>query len=364
MGGLKRLASLARGFAAKAVNGPGTPAPPGGFKHPPVPDSLEGALGAFASVRLLPIRPRSRGARRSLRTFPSTPIHRTIGRPAPDRRPPADVPSPLSDANTGVQRIIAVASGKGGVGKSTTAVNLACAAASSLGLRVGILDADVFGPSVPILMNLASSGTPAIDKENRMLPLENYGVKCMSMGFLIAEQSAAVWRGPMVMGALGKMIRETKWHPLDVLFVDMPPGTGDAQISISQRLPLTGAVIVSTPQEIALADARRGVNMYSKVNTPILGFVENMSYYAPPGSEDDASARAYIFGKGGVKHTAEAMGVELLAEVPLDQRIRERSDEGRPIAVSDPESAAGRLYAAVARRLIEKTTPFVDEGGG
>ncbi len=263
-----------------------------------------------------------------------------------------------------MQRIIAVASGKGGVGKSTTAVNLACAAASSLGLRVGILDADVFGPSVPILMNLASSGTPAIDKENRMLPLENYGVKCMSMGFLIAEQSAAVWRGPMVMGALGKMIRETKWHPLDVLFVDMPPGTGDAQISISQRLPLTGAVIVSTPQEIALADARRGVNMYSKVNTPILGFVENMSYYAPPGSEDDASARAYIFGKGGVKHTAEAMGVELLAEVPLDQRIRERSDEGRPIAVSDPESAAGRVYAAVARRLIEKTTPFVDEGGG
>ena len=286
-----------------------------------------------------------------------------------------------------MKRIIAVASGKGGVGKSTTAVNLATATAAHLGLRVGLLDADVFGPSVPILMNLADAGTPALNADNQMLPLENYGVKCMSMGFLIAEEKAAVWRGPMVMGALGKMVRETAWAPLDVLFVDMPPGTGDAQISISQRLPLTGAVIVSTPQEIALADARRGVNMYSKVATPILGFVENMSYFVPSneggngggdrvgvvggggGTLGGANAssspsdppRIYVFGEGGVKKTAEAMGVELLGEVPLESGIRETSDEGRPIAVSKPDSQVGRLYAAMARRLIEKTKPFAAE---
>ena len=293
----RRLASFAarRAFAsAPRVPGPGTPPPPGGFKQPPVPESLRG-----------------------------------------------------------VQRIIAVASGKGGVGKSTTAVNLACATARALNLRVGLLDADVFGPSVPILMNLAEAGMPAIDERKRMLPLENYGVKCMSMGFLIPEERAAVWRGPMVMGALGKMVRDTAWAPLDVLFVDMPPGTGDAQISISQQIPLTGAVIVSTPQEIALADVRRGVNMYTKVAAPILGFVENMAHFV-----DADGRKVYVFGQGGVRRTAEEHGVELLGEVPLDPSIGTSSDAGRPVAVSAPDGDAGRLYEAMARRLIEKTAPL------
>ena len=225
--------------------------------------------------------------------------------------------------------------------------------ARALNLRVGLLDADVFGPSVPILMNLAEAGMPAIDERKRMLPLENYGVKCMSMGFLIPEERAAVWRGPMVMGALGKMVRDTAWAPLDVLFVDMPPGTGDAQISISQQIPLTGAVIVSTPQEIALADVRRGVNMYTKVAAPILGFVENMAHFV-----DADGRKVYVFGRGGVRRTAEEHGVELLGEVPLDPSIGTSSDAGRPVAVSAPDGGAGRLYEAMARRLIEKTAPF------
>ena len=293
-----RLGVLARrGFAA--MGGPGTPAPPGGFKQPPVPESL-----------------------------------------------------------AGVSRVIAVASGKGGVGKSTTAVNLACATAA-MGLRVGLLDADVFGPSVPLLMNLADAGAPLLDSAGRMLPLENHGVRGMSLGFLIPPESAAVWRGPMVMGALGKMVRETAWAPIDILFVDMPPGTGDAQISISQRLPLTGAVIVSTPQEIALADARRGVDMYAKVNAPILGFVENMAYFVGPGGE-----RTYVFGKRGVRRTAEESGVELLGEVPLEPALAEASDRGAPPAAAAPESDVGKLYAAMARRLIEQTKAFAFEGVG
>ena len=202
-------------------------------------------------------------------------------------------------------------------------------------------------------MNLAEAGMPAIDERKRMLPLENYGVKCMSMGFLIPEERAAVWRGPMVMGALGKMVRDTAWAPLDVLFVDMPPGTGDAQISISQQIPLTGAVIVSTPQEIALADVRRGVNMYTKVAAPILGFVENMAHFV-----DADGRKVYVFGQGGVRRTAEEHGVELLGEVPLDPSIGTSSDAGRPVAVSAPDGDAGRLYEAMARRLIEKTAPL------
>ena len=288
-------------------------------------------------------------------------------------KPPA-VPPSLA----GVQRIVAVASGKGGVGKSTTAANLACACAATLGLRAGLLDADVHGPSVPTLMNLARAGTPMLDPSGRMLPLENYGVKCMSMGFLIPERSAAVWRGPMVMGALGKMVRDTKWGALDVLFVDMPPGSGDAHISISQSLPLSGAVIVSTPQQLALADVARGVDAYEKVNAPILGFVENMAYmevsrasHGEGGGDDTqtpASAgeeekpgtrrRVYVFGEGGVRRMAEATGTELLGEVPLDPNVVTASDAGNPTAVSDPTSAAAVVYARMARRIMEKAVPF------
>jgi ATP-binding protein involved in chromosome partitioning len=306
---LARLAAR-RGFASRAgVPGPGTPAPPGGFKHPPLPASL-----------------------------------------------------------AGTKRVVAVASGKGGVGKSTTAVNLACAAASALGLRVGLLDADVHGPSIPTLMNLRHSGSPALEGD-AMLPMENHGVRCMSVGLLIPDGGAAVWRGPMVMGALGKMIRDTKWGALDVLFVDMPPGSGDAHISISQSLPLSGAVIVSTPQQLALADVKRGVDAYAKVNAPILGFVENMAYMEVLPAEEvrtegeetrkeKEARRVYVFGEGGVRRMAETTGAELLGEVPLDPNVVTTSDEGNPVAVSDPTSAAARAYVKMAKRIVEKAKPF------
>ena len=227
-------------------------------------------------------------------------------------------------------------------------------------------------------MNLRHSGAPALDGD-AMLPMENHGVRCMSVGLLIPDGGAAVWRGPMVMGALGKMIRDTKWGALDVLFVDMPPGSGDAHISISQQLPLSGAVIVSTPQKLALADVARGVDAYEKVNAPILGFVENMAYMevvsrdGDDGGGDLKSSRAgegnaekkkkkrekvYVFGEGGVRRMAEATGTELLGEVPLDPNVVTASDAGNPTAVSDPTSAAAVVYARMARRIMEKAVPF------
>lgn len=249
----------------------------------------------------------------------------------------------------GVEDIIAVASGKGGVGKSTTAVNLAVALVRACGLRVGLLDADVYGPSVPRLMHL--SDTPLLDSERRMVPLQAYGVKCMSMGFLMADDAPAVWRGPMVMSALERLTRGVSWGALDVLVIDMPPGTGDAQISITQRLPLSGAVVVSTPQDIALIDARRGANMFRAVNVPILGLVENMSYYKCTG----CGAQADIFGHGGARQTAQEMGMEFLGEVPLHVKIRETSDSGHPIAASDSDdSGESAIYARMAQRIAEK----------
>jgi len=275
------------------------------------------------------------------------------------RAPPASIeprafaPPPLPPSLARVERIFAVASGKGGVGKSTTCVNIAVALAR-FGHRVGLLDADVFGPSVPTLMAL--EGAPAIDERGCMLPLENHGVRCQSMGFLLPQGRAATWRGPMVSGALTKMIQDTAWGNIDVLMVDMPPGTGDAQISVSQKLPLTGAVVVSTPQELALADARRGIDMYGKVNTEVVGVVENMAYYVEKDGE-----RSYVFGRGGARATAEARGVEFLGEVPLDGAIRARSDEGAPIVVTDPDGEVAMIYRRMAKRMIEKTKPF---GGG
>ncbi|GAQ93358.1 putative iron-suflur protein required for NADH dehydrogenase [Klebsormidium nitens] len=251
-------------------------------------------------------------------------------------------------AVVGVGHIIAVASGKGGVGKSTTAVNLAVALAQRCGLRVGLLDADVYGPSVPRLMNL--SGRPQVNEEKKMVPLEAYGVRCMSMGFLMEDDAPAVWRGPMVMSALDQLLRGTAWGKLDVMVVDMPPGTGDAQISISQKVPLAGAVIVSTPQDIALIDARRGANMFRKVEVPILGLVENMSYYQCP----NCGHREHVFGEEGARKTADEMGMEFLGEVPLHISIRETSDHGRPIVASSPDSGSANIYGAIAGRLAEK----------
>lgn len=261
----------------------------------------------------------------------------------------------------GVDHIIAVASGKGGVGKSTTAVNLAVAMAQNLGLRIGVLDADIYNPSIPRLLHL--QGKPQVDSNELMLPLKNHGVSAMSIGFLIEEDAAAVWRGPMVMSALDTFITKVNWGELNCLVIDMPPGTGDAQITISQRLALSGAVIVSTPQDLALLDARRGVTMFRKVNVPILGIVENMSWFVC----GNCGTEAHVFGHGGASKTAKEMDMEVLGEIPLHIDIRETSDAGVPIVASMPESAAAKAYVSVAERVwqqLQMGDLNDSEGGG
>ncbi len=247
----------------------------------------------------------------------------------------------------GVRSIVAVASGKGGVGKSTTAVNLALGLAAS-GKRVGILDADIYGPSQPRMMGI--SGRPNSRDGKTLQPMMNYGVKCMSMGFLVAEDTPMIWRGPMVMSALEQMLRDVEWGELDTLIVDMPPGTGDAQLTMAQRVPLTGAVIVSTPQDIALLDARKGLNMFRKVDVPVFGIVENMSYFLCP----HCGGRSEIFSHGGARREAEKLGVDFLGEVPLHIDIRETSDGGQPIVVSKPESDFAKIYRSIADQVWKK----------
>ena len=244
--------------------------------------------------------------------------------------------------------IVAVASGKGGVGKSTVAVNLAVSLARQ-GLQVGLLDADIYGPSLPRMLGL--NRKPEV-RGDKMLPLEAWGLKAMSIGFLVEENTAMIWRGPMVMGALEQMLGQVIWGKLDVLIVDMPPGTGDAQLTMAQRVSLTGAVIVSTPQDIALIDARRGVAMFEKTKVPVLGLVENMSFFCCP----NCGHRAEIFGHGGARKEAERMGTDFLGEVPLLLDIRTASDAGQPIAASAPDSEAAKAYAGIARLVWEKVT--------
>ncbi|WP_088347797.1 MULTISPECIES: Mrp/NBP35 family ATP-binding protein [Rhodomicrobium] len=243
-----------------------------------------------------------------------------------------------------VKRIIAVASGKGGVGKSTTAVNLALAMQVN-GLRVGLLDADIYGPSVPRLMGL--SGKPELLDNKTLIPMRNYGIKVMSIGFLVEEDTPMIWRGPMVMSALTQMLRDVEWGDLDIMVVDMPPGTGDAQLTMAQQVPLAGAVIVSTPQDLALIDARKGLNMFKRVNVPVLGIVENMSYFLCP----KCGERSEIFSHGGGKAEAERLGVPFLGEVPLDMVIRETSDGGFPVVVSHTESPHSAVYRDIAARV-------------
>ncbi|MBB6181120.1 Mrp/NBP35 family ATP-binding protein [Pseudorhizobium flavum] len=246
----------------------------------------------------------------------------------------------------GVGAIIAVASGKGGVGKSTTAVNLALGL-QAIGMKVGILDADIYGPSIPRLLKI--SGRPQ-QIENRIIrPMENYGLKAMSMGFLVDEETAMIWRGPMVQSALLQMLREVAWGELDVLVVDMPPGTGDVQLTMAQQVPLAGAVIVSTPQDLALIDARKAITMFRKVEVPLLGIIENMSYFVAP----DTGARYDIFGHGGAQAEAARIGVPFLGEVPLTIDIREKSDSGTPVVAADPEGLAGQIYRDIALRVRE-----------
>ena len=281
---------------------------------------------------------------------PPRPAPAAAPRPAPAAAPrPAAPDAPASHSQgkrgvPGIAAIIAVASGKGGVGKSTTAVNLALGLAAN-GLRVGILDADIYGPSMPRLLGI--KGRPETVDGKILKPMERYGLKAMSMGFLVDEETPMIWRGPMVMSALTQMLREVAWGELDVLVVDMPPGTGDAQLTMAQQVPLAGAVIVSTPQDLALIDARKGLNMFRKVDVPLLGIVENMSYFLAP----DTGKRYDILGHGGAKKEAERLGVPFLGEVPLTMNIRETSDSGQPVVVSEPNGPQAAIYRDIAGKV-------------
>jgi ATP-binding protein involved in chromosome partitioning len=293
-----------------------------------VPLTGERAAGAGGAGQAAPLRP---------------PMPPTAGRPREGAAPRAPhAPSPAGIP--GVAAIIAVASGKGGVGKSTVAVNLALGL-RDLGLKVGILDADIYGPSMPRL--LAIREKPETIGGTRLKPIMRHGMPVMSIGFLVEEETPMIWRGPMVMSALTQMLREVEWGALDVMVVDMPPGTGDAQLTMAQQVPLKGAVIVSTPQDLALVDARRGIAMFRRVNVPVLGIVENMSYFLCP----HCGERSDIFGHGGARAEAERLGVPFLGEVPLDMEIREKSDAGLPVVATAPDGAHAKIYRDIAARV-------------
>lgn len=247
----------------------------------------------------------------------------------------------------GIKSIVAIASGKGGVGKSTTAANLAVAFAK-MGKSVALFDADIFGPSMPRMLGLA--GKKPHSDGTKVHPLENHGVKVMSIGFMVAEDNPVIWRGPMVMGALEQMLKDVEWGEIDVMVVDMPPGTGDTQLTMSQRVPLAGAVIVSTPQDIALLDARKGLNMFRRVEVPILGMIENMSHYICP----SCGHREDIFSTGGAEKTARELETDFLGGIPLDIKIRETSDGGTPIVAADPDSPHAKAYLQIAETIATK----------
>ena len=289
--------------------------------------NLPGVTGVFAS--LTADRPVAKG--------PATTAAPTPGRPA-------HAPTARAQLIPGVKHVIAVASGKGGVGKSTTACNLALALLAQ-GLKIGVLDADIYGPSMPKLFGL--KGKPRVISGRILEPLDGYGVAVMSIGFMVEEETPMIWRGPMVMSAITQMLREVAWGELDVLVVDMPPGTGDAQLTMAQATPLAGAVIVSTPQDLALIDARRGVAMFNRVEVPILGIVENMATFVCP----RCGTASPIFGHGGARTEAQRLGVPFLGEVPLDMTIRETSDTGRPVVAIDPDGAHAKAYKAIAKTV-------------
>lgn len=297
-----------------------------------------------------------RAAAEALKTLPGAgevtvvlTAERTPSAPASPAKPAATAPR-VGGAETlalpTVGALVAIASGKGGVGKSTTAINLAVALAQT-GKKVALLDADIYGPSVPRLAGLG--GRAASPDGKRIRPREAFGVKLMSIGFLIAAEQAMVWRGPMVSGALQQMLRDTEWGEIDILLIDMPPGTGDIALTLAQRFPLTGAVIVSTPQDLALIDARKAIAMFQKVEVPILGLVENMSYFLCP----HCGGRSDIFAHGGARRDAEAMGLPFLGEVPLELAIRLGSDDGAPITAAAPEAPAAATYRDLAARLAD-----------
>jgi ATP-binding protein involved in chromosome partitioning len=282
---------------------------------------------------------------------PSPPPHRHAHgvQPVSAHKPPQSPASPMSKQSEipGVAAVIAVASGKGGVGKSTTALNLALGL-RDLGLRVGLLDADIYGPSVPRLTGIHEK--PKLNDDRKMIPIERFGLSIMSIGFLVEEDTAMIWRGPMVMSAITQMLRDVAWGTLDILVVDMPPGTGDAQLTLAQNVPLKGAVIISTPQDLSLIDARRGLAMFRKVNVPVLGIVENMSYFQCP----ECGTRSDIFGHGGARHEAERLGVPFLGEIPLHMSIRTTSDSGNPVVASEPDGPHAAIYRAIGTKVRDQ----------
>jgi ATP-binding protein involved in chromosome partitioning len=269
--------------------------------------------------------------------------------PVASHKPPQSPASPMSKQSEipGIAAVIAVASGKGGVGKSTTALNLALGL-RDLGLRVGLLDADIYGPSVPRLTGIREK--PVLNDDKKMIPIVRFGLAIMSIGFLVEEDTAMIWRGPMVMSAITQMLRDVAWGTLDILVVDMPPGTGDAQLTLAQNVPLKGAIIVSTPQDLSLIDARRGLAMFKKVNVPVLGIVENMSYFQCPhcGTQSD------IFGHGGARHEAERLAVPFLGEIPLHMSIRAMSDSGTPVVESEPDGPHAAIYRAIGAKVRDQ----------
>ncbi len=242
------------------------------------------------------------------------------------------------------KNIIAIASGKGGVGKSTFSVNLTIAL-KSIGKKVGLLDADIYGPSIPRMMGISEK--PEMNNEKKLIPVENYGVKCMSIGFILDNEAPTIWRGPMVMKALEQMFNGVEWGNLDYLIIDLPPGTGDAQLSLAQNSKLSGSIVISTPQEIALTDARKGINMFKKVDVKILGIVENMSYFVC----DNCNQKHFIFSKDGVKKESENFKIPYLGNIPLDKKLRKQSDEGRPSIIDDPNGEISEKYISIAKKV-------------
>src|SRR5471030_686076 len=317
----------------------------------PVRKTAEAAVRAIPGVQSVLVALTAERAAGSASRGPQ-PAHvatqpRAAGKPAPHAHAHGPGDGKERAGIPGVDAIIAVASGKGGVGKSTTAVNLALGL-RDLGLKVGMLDADIYGPSLPKL--LAIKEKPETIDGKRLKPIDRYGLTVMSIGFLIDEKTPMIWRGPMVMSAITQMLREVEWGKLDIMVVDMPPGTGDAQLTMAQQVPLKGAVIVSTPQDLALIDARRGVAMFKRVNVPVLGIVENMSYFLCP----KCGERTDIFAHGGARHEAERLGVPFLGEVPLHMIIREKSDAGLPVVATEPDGPHAKIYRDIAAKVRDE----------
>jgi len=265
---------------------------------------------------------------------------------------PGEMPPEAEGGAAQVKNTIAVASGKGGVGKSTIAVNLALGLAQS-GARVGLVDTDIYGPSIPTMLGIPEDEKPRVNENKKIEPLERHGMKVLSMGFLVDPKAAVVWRGPMVSSAVRQFLNDTEWGELDYLILDLPPGTGDIQLTIVQTISLTGAVIVSTPQKVALVDAQKGVAMFKNVNVPILGIVENMAYFSPPDLPD---RKYYLFGEGGARRLAEDLGIPLLAEIPIEESVREGGDRGVPILISKPQSAAGQALTRLAEHTAQQVS--------